>query len=57
LLSVPWGKGLPYDKAKVQASKPHNHVTALQGFDQFMSVNIPLAKWNGSKDKPKVKGL
>lgn len=48
------GKGLPLmTRQKVQASKPHNHITALQGFDQVMSVTIPLA----SKDKPKVKGL
>ena len=53
LLSVPRGKGLPYDKTKVQASKPHNHITALQGFDQVMSVTIPLAK---ARTSPKSRG-
>lgn len=53
LLSVPWGNGLPYDKAKVQASKPHNHITALQGFDQVTSVTIPLAK---ARTSPKSRG-
>lgn len=53
LLSVPRGKGLPYDKTKVQASKPYNHITALQGFDQVMSVTIPLAK---ARTSPKSRG-